>query len=71
MIKYILSHTNVAINYFGFSIVWICCVYSGAQGEIALALIPTIIFLYLHFMIVKGRNPINLNSNFNGGNCRF
>ena len=52
MIKYILSHTNVAINYFGFSIVWICCVYSGAQGEIALALIPTIIFLYLHFMIV-------------------
>lgn len=52
MIKYILSHTNVAINYFGFSIVWICCVYSGAQGEIALALIPTLIFLYLHFMIV-------------------
>jgi hypothetical protein len=52
MIKYILSHTNVAINYFGFSIVWICCVYSGAQGVIALALIPTIIFLYLHFMIV-------------------
>ena len=52
MIKYILSHTNVAINYFGFSIVWICCVSSGAQGEIALALIPTIIFLYLHFMIV-------------------
>ena len=52
MIKYILSHTNVAINYFGFSIVWLCCVYSGAQGEIALALIPTLIFLYLHFMIV-------------------
>ena len=52
MIKYILSHTNVAINYFGFSIVWICCVYSGAQGVTALALIPTLIFLYLHFMIV-------------------
>ena len=52
MIKYILSHTNVAINYFGFSIVWFCCIYSGAQGEIALALIPTLIFLYLHFMIV-------------------
>ena len=52
MIKYILSHTNVAINYFGFSIVWLCCIYSGAQGEIALALIPTLIFLYLHFMIV-------------------
>ena len=52
MIKYILSHTNVAINYFGFSIVWFCCIYSGAQGDIALALIPTLIFLYLHFMIV-------------------
>ena len=52
MIKYILSHTNVAIKYFGFSIVWICCVYSGAQGVTALALIPTLIFLYLHFMIV-------------------
>ena len=52
MIKYILSHTNVAINYFGFSIVWFCCIYSGAQGEKALALIPTLIFLCLHFMIV-------------------
>lgn len=52
MIKYILSHTNVAINYFGFSIVWFCCIYSGAQGNMALALIPTLIFLYLHFMIV-------------------
>ena len=52
MIKYILSHTNIAINYFGFSIVWFCCIYSGAQGDIALALIPTLIFLYLHFMIV-------------------
>ncbi|MDC1145704.1 DUF2878 domain-containing protein [Candidatus Marinimicrobia bacterium] len=52
MIKYILSHTNVAINYFGFSIVWLCCVYSGAQGITALALLPTLIFLYLHFMIV-------------------
>lgn len=52
MIKYILSHTNVAINYFGFSIVWLCCVYSGAQGITALALVPTLIFLYLHFMIV-------------------
>ena len=53
MIKYILSHTNVAINYFGFSIVWICCIYSGAQGIMALALLPTIVFLYLHFMIVS------------------
>lgn len=52
MIKYILSHTNVAINYFGFSIVWLCCVYSGAQGITALALFPTLAFLYLHFMIV-------------------
>tara|TARA_B100001250_G_scaffold406627_1_gene426017 strand:- start:179 stop:715 length:537 start_codon:yes stop_codon:yes gene_type:complete len=52
MIKYILSHTNVAINYFGFSIVWLCCVYSGAQGVTALALFPTLAFLYLHFMIV-------------------
>ena len=52
MIKYILSHTNVAINYFGFSIVWLCCVYSGAQGITALALLPTLVFLYLHFMIV-------------------
>jgi|TARA_Y100000389_G_scaffold64577_1_gene60645 hypothetical protein len=52
MLKYILSHTNVAINYFGFSIVWLCCVYSGAQGVTALALIPTLVFLYLHFMIV-------------------
>ena len=52
MIKYILSHTNVAINYFGFSIVWLCCVYSGAQGVTALALVPTLVFLFLHFMIV-------------------
>ena len=40
------------INYVGFTIVWFSCVYSGANGDPLIALIPTFIFLFLHFLIV-------------------
>tara|TARA_B100000427_G_scaffold279578_1_gene249807 strand:+ start:873 stop:1376 length:504 start_codon:yes stop_codon:yes gene_type:complete len=40
------------INYVGFTIVWFSCVYSGAKGDPFIALIPTFIFLFLHFLIV-------------------
>ena len=52
MIKYILSKSNIMINYVGFTIVWFSCVYSGAKGDPLIALIPTLIFLFLHFIIV-------------------
>lgn len=52
MIKKILSHSNIMINYVGFTIVWFSCVYSGANGDPLIALIPTFIFLFLHFLIV-------------------
>jgi hypothetical protein len=52
MINYILSKINILINYVGFTIVWFSCVYSGAQGDPIIALIPTFIFLFLHFLIV-------------------
>ena len=52
MIKYILSKSNIMINYVGFTIVWFSCVYSGAKGDPIIALIPTFIFLFLHFLIV-------------------
>ena len=52
MIKKILSHSNIMINYVGFTIVWFSCVYSGANGDPLIALIPTFIFLFLHFRIV-------------------
>ena len=52
MIKKILSHSNIMINYVGFTIVWFSCVYSGAKGDPLIALIPTFIFLFLHFLIV-------------------
>jgi len=52
MINYILSKSNILINYVGFTIVWFSCVYSGAQGNPIIAIIPTFIFLLLHFSIV-------------------
>jgi len=52
MINYILSKSNIMINYVGFTIVWFSCVYSGAKGDPIIALIPTFIFLFLHFLIV-------------------
>ena len=52
MINYILSKSNILINYVGFTIVWFSCVYSGAQGDPIIAIIPTFIFLFLHFLIV-------------------
>ena len=52
MIKKILPHSNIMINYVGFTIVWFSCVYSGANGDPLIALIPTFIFLFLHFLIV-------------------
>ncbi len=52
MIKKILSHSNIMINYVGFTVVWFSCVYSGANGDPLIALIPTFIFLFLHFLIV-------------------
>ena len=51
MINYILSKSNIMINYIGFTIVWFSCVYSGAKGDPIIALIPTFIFLFLHFLI--------------------
>ena len=52
MINFILSKSNIIINYVGFTIVWFSCVYSGADGDPLIALIPTFIFLCLHFLIV-------------------
>ena len=52
MINYILSKSNIMINYVGFTIVWFSCVYSGAKGDPIIALIPTFIFLFLHLLIV-------------------
>ena len=52
MINYIFSKSNILINYVGFTIVWFSCVYSGAQGNPIIAIVPTFIFLLLHFSIV-------------------
>ena len=42
MINYILSKSNIMINYVGFTIVWFSCVYSGAKGDPIIAIIPTL-----------------------------
>lgn len=52
MISYILSKSNIMINYVGFTVVWFSCVYSGASGNPIVAVVPTFIFLFLHFLII-------------------
>tara|TARA_B100001996_G_scaffold378147_1_gene361827 strand:- start:1068 stop:1604 length:537 start_codon:yes stop_codon:yes gene_type:complete len=52
MINYIISKSNIIINYVGFTIVWFSCVYSGAEEDPIIALIPTFIFLFLHLLFV-------------------
>jgi len=52
MINFIIKHRGPIINYFGFSIVWICCASTPALQMPLLAPIATIIFLLLHFSII-------------------
>lgn len=52
MIKFILEHKSAIINYFGFSIVWICCASTPSLEMPLLAPIITLIFLFFHFSII-------------------
>ncbi len=52
MIKFILEHKSAVINYFGFSIVWICCASTPSLEMPLLAPITTLIFLFFHFSII-------------------
>ena len=52
MINFIIKQRGAIINYFGFSVVWICCASTPALGKPLLAPIVTIIFLLLHFSII-------------------
>ena len=52
MINFIIKQRGPIINYFGFSIVWICCASTPALEMPFLAPIVTIIFLLLHFSII-------------------
>jgi len=52
MIKFILEHKDAVVNYFGFSIVWICCASSPSLEMPLLAPIATLIFLFFHFSII-------------------
>ena len=52
MIKFILEHKDAVVNYFGFSIVWICCASSPSLDMPYLAPIATLIFLFFHFSII-------------------
>jgi len=52
MIKFILEHKSAIINYFGFSIVWICCASTPSLEMPLLAPITTLIFLLFHFSII-------------------
>jgi hypothetical protein len=52
MIKFILEHKSAVINYFGFSIVWICCASTPSLEMPLLAPITTLIFLLFHFSII-------------------
>tara|TARA_Y100000590_G_scaffold462861_1_gene628073 strand:+ start:33 stop:569 length:537 start_codon:yes stop_codon:yes gene_type:complete len=52
MIKFILEHKDAVVNYFGFSIVWICCASTPSLEMPLLAPIATFIFLFFHFSII-------------------
>ncbi len=52
MIKFILEHKSAVINYFGFSVVWICCASTPSLEMPLLAPITTLIFLFFHFSII-------------------
>ncbi len=52
MINFIIKQRGAIINYFGFSVVWICCASTPTLGKPLLAPIITIIFLLLHFSII-------------------
>ena len=52
MIKFILEHKNAVINYFGFSVVWVCCASTPSLEMPFVAPIATLIFLFFHFSII-------------------
>ena len=52
MIKFILEHKDAVINYFGFSIVWVCCASTPSLEMPFVAPIATLIFLFFHFSII-------------------
>ena len=60
MINFIIKQRGPIINYFGFSIVWICCASTPGLDIPLLAPIVTIIFLLLHFSIIADKRDKEL-----------